>query len=153
MEKLIYCLMLLSFLFCACEKNPEISKDEMRRIVKAANDSLAVCFKSNDAEKVSKMYADSAKLCPDGMDFVHGRTKIKEFWAEDFKTSRTIEMNTNTYTVDGDKDIIYETGKASSLILYKDSIYNVTVKFINVWRLQTDGSYKLDIDFWNRNQR
>jgi ketosteroid isomerase-like protein len=130
--------------------NTNLSKRSMMDIVEARNAQLAECFKSGDAEKVALMYSDSAKLSPNGFKFVYGRDSIKAFWAEDFKTSRTIEMNTNVLTIDGDNEVIYETGLASSKIIYNDSTYNVTVKYINVWRKQPEGNYLLDIDFWNK---
>ncbi len=131
----------------------KLSKEEMRKIIESQNTLLGECFKSGDASKVAAMYTDSAKLCPNGYDFVHGRDSIKAFWAEDFKTSKTLEMKTDIFTVDGDAEVIYETGKANSKFLYKDSIYKVTVKYINVWRKQSDGSYLLDIDFWNKDKK
>jgi ketosteroid isomerase-like protein len=138
----------------SCNNNEQkLTKEEMKKIVDARNALLGECFKSGDAERVAKMYCDSAKLSPNGSGFVHGRQNIKAFWAEDFKTSKTLEMNTNVLTIDGDKDIIYETGLASSKIKYNDSIYHVTVKYINVWRKQSDGAYLLDIDFWNKDKK
>ena len=42
-----------------------------------------------------------------------------------------------------------KNGNTFSDILYKDSVYQVKVKYINVWRKQPQGDYKLDVDFWN----
>jgi len=138
-------------IFYSCSKTEhKLSKTEMRSIVESRNEQLANCFKSGDAEKLALMYSDSAKLCPNGYHFVYGRDSIKAFWAEDFKTSKTLEMFTNILTIDGNNEVIYETGLATSKIVYNDSIYNPTVKYINVWRRQSDGSYLLDIDFWNK---
>jgi len=51
--------------------------------------------------------------------------------------------------VDGDINVIYETGKTTTKTLYKDSVYTSKVKFANVWKRQADGSYLLDVDIWN----
>jgi len=128
----------------------QLTKAEMRSIVESRNEQLAECFKSGDVEKLAQMYSDSAKLCPNGYHFVYGRDSIKAFWEKDFETSKTIEMNTNILTIDGNNEVIYETGLATSKIIYNDSLYNPTVKYINVWCRQSDGSYLLDIDFWNK---
>ena len=157
---MIHKLTLIIFIFTlmlaaiSCNKGVQkLSKDEMMKIVESRNARLGEYFKAGDAEKLSLMYSDSAKLCPDGSKFVNGRDSIKAFWAESFKTSKTLDMITNIYTIDGDEDIIYETGKANSKIMYNDSLYNVTVKYINVWNRQTNGDYLLDVDFWNRDAR
>jgi ketosteroid isomerase-like protein len=143
----------LIMIFTSCNERKTLSKEEMKKIVESRNTQLGECFKKSDIDKLAAMYSESAKLSPDVSNFVHGRDSIKAFWAESFKSSKTIEMNTDVYTIDGNEEIIYETGKATSKILYNDSLYNVTVKYINVWQKQPDGNYLLDIDFWNRNKR
>ena len=153
-SKILVLALLVIFISMSCKNGiSKISKEEMRKIVESQNEKLSNCFKEGNAEKLALMYADSAKLCPNGYHFVVGRDSIKAFWAEDFKSSKTLEMKTTVLTIDGNEDVIYETGKASSKFLIADSIYNATVKYINVWRKQKDGSYKLDIDFWNKDEK
>jgi ketosteroid isomerase-like protein len=150
---IVICIVLM-MVFVSCNSGKHtLTKEEMRKIVEERNNVLGECFKASDIDKLAAMYADSAKLCPDGRDFIHGREKIKAFWAESFKSSKTLDMDSKIFTVDGDENLIYETGKATSKIMYNDSLYNVTVKYINVWVKQNDGNYLLDIDFWNRNTR
>lgn len=144
---LIITVSLLIILAC---NHQNISKAEMRKIVENQNEKLELCFKEGNAEKLAQMYSDSAKLCPNGSHFVIGRDRIKAFWADDFKTSKVLEMSTDIQTIDGNTDVIYEIGKTTSKILIDDSLYVPTVKYINVWCKQSDGSYKLDVDFWNK---
>jgi len=141
-----------SVIFCSSCKDHSatLSKAEMKAIVERQNEMLGSCFTEGDAEKLAEMYTDSAKLSPNGSSFITGRDSIKDFWLDDFKSSKVLKMNTHVLTIDGNKDLIYETGKAYSQILYNDSIYNAKVKYINVWRRQPDGNYKLDVDFWNK---
>ena len=150
-NKLILNLILLATLLVSCNqyKGQENGSDELRTIVKNQNAKLENCFKDGNSEKLANLYTDSAKLSPNGGDFVIGRNRIKEFWAEDFKSSKVLEMSTQVLTTNGNREIIYETGKTSSKILYQDSVYTVLVKYINVWVKQKDGNYRLDIDFWN----
>jgi len=137
----------------SCNKSDlSISKEEMKRVVESRNEQLGECFKSGDAERLSLMYSDSAKLSPNGYSFIFGRDSIKSFWAEDFKTSKVIEMNTKVLTIDGNLEVIYETGLTTSKIMYNDSLYSPTVKYINVWRRQPNGEYLLDVDFWNKSK-
>ena len=147
-------LLFLTLIFsCTNSKTDEkISKEKMQEIVKKQNELLGNYFKSGNAEKLASVYTDSAKLSPNGGDFVIGRDSIKAFWMEDFKTSKLLEMTTNVLTTTGTEDVIYETGKTTTKSLYKDSVYTFTVKYVNVWIKQIDGSYKLDIDFWNKDK-
>jgi ketosteroid isomerase-like protein len=140
----------LLFVTACTNVNQSLSYSEMKTIVEKQNNTLANCFIDRDPERLAQMYTDSAKLSPNGSEFVNGREKIRAFWADDFKTSRVLKMETKVLTLDGNRDVIYETGKAFSDIIYQDSLYHAHVKYINVWRRQTDGSYKLDVDFWNK---
>ena len=142
---LLYLLIVLSV---AC-KPKELSKNEMREILHTQNETLGSLFKAGDAEKLSMMYSDSAKLCPNGADLYIGRNAIRDFWKQAMEGSKLVEMNTQTLTVDGNRDVIYETGKTTSKILIKDSVFTFNVKFANVWRRQKDGTYLLDVDIWN----
>jgi len=151
--KIYFSLFFIAF-FCstACNNNNELTKEEMKKIVDSNNLLLKQYFQNQDIENLANLYSDSAKLSPNGGSFVRGRKNIKEFWSEDFKTSKVIDMQTNTLTVDGNSNIIYETGITTSKIMYNDSLYTPTVKFINVWVKQSDGNFLLDVDFWNKDK-
>jgi len=142
------------FILVSC--NPKLkvsSKSELKTIVEKQNELLESCFKGGDANKLAEMYADSAKLSPNGGHFIFGRDSIRAFWTEDFKTSKVLKMVTNVLTVDGNENLIYETGVTVSDILYNDSLYHPRVKYINVWRKQADSTFKLDVDFWNKDAK
>lgn len=146
---LVLIAVLLFFFSCNSNQKP-LSKKQLHQLVKEQNEKLGKCFTTLNIDALAEMYTDSAKLSPNGNDFIFGRANIKAFWAHDFEISQVKEMKTEILTIDGNEDIIYETGKTNSKILYNDSIYDIHIKYINVWRRQTDGTYKLDIDFWNQ---
>jgi ketosteroid isomerase-like protein len=151
---LTYFLVILFYMTISCSSdNSALSKSELHQIAKHQNEMLSECFTTANIDKLAEMYTDSAKLSPNGLDFVFGRNKIKAFWENDFNTSQVIEMKTEVLTIDGNEQVIYETGKTKTKILYNDSIYTAHVKYINVWQKQIDGSYKLDVDFWNQDIR
>ena len=118
-------LFLAAITILSCNNSSmELTKSEMQKILEERNTLLGNCFKEGNAEKLSQMYSPEAKLCPNGYHFVHERDSIKAFWEDDFKTSKVISMSTSTETIDGNHDIIYETGITTSEILYNDSIYH-----------------------------
>jgi ketosteroid isomerase-like protein len=154
LPKLVFIMALSIFFFSACKKSlPLFAKSEMKAIVEKQNVALGNCFMQGDADMLAEMYTDSAKLSPNGSRFITGRDSIRNFWKEDFKSSKVLKMKTLVLTINGDENYIYETGKAFSEILYKDSVYHAQVKYINVWRKQLNGSYKLDVDFWNKDEQ
>jgi len=141
------------FLDSCKPSSQKISKAEMKTIVEKQNAILGNCFIEGNAIKLAEMYADSAKLSPNGSRFIVGRDSIRAFWQEDFKSSKVLKMETRVLTIDGDENFIYETGKAFSDIVYNDSVYHARVKYINVWCKQPNGDYKLDVDFWNKDAK
>lgn len=150
----LFMIVASSLLFVSCKQNSKtLSKAELRAIVEKQNAVLENCFKDGNANQLADMYADSAKLSPNGDHFIKGRDSIRVFWTKDFKSSKVLKMETNVLTVDGDENFIYETGIAVSEILYNDSVYRPRVKYINVWCKQPDGKYKLDVDFWNKDAK
>lgn len=153
-RNLLTLLAVFLLLSVSCNRDPlTSSKVRMKAIVEKQNALLGDCFVNGNADKLAEMYADSAKLSPNGYRFITGRDSIKAFWLEDFKSSKVLKMETLVSTVDGDDNLIYETGYANSEILYNDSVYHAHVKYINVWRKQPNGDYKLDVDFWNKDEQ
>ena len=151
---LLFMIAVSTLLFFSCKQNVKtFSKTDLRAIVEKQNEELERCFKDGNANKLADMYADSAKLSPNGFHFIKGRDSIRVFWIEDFKSSKVLKMETNILTVDGDENFIYETGITKSEILYNDSVYRPRVKYINIWCRQPDGKYKLDVDFWNKDSK
>jgi ketosteroid isomerase-like protein len=146
LRKVLFCSFIILTISC---QPAELSKKEMRDIIHSRNEELGLLFKGGDAEKLSMIYSDSAKLCPNGADLYIGRNAIRDFWKQAMEGSKMLEMNTETLTVDGNREVIYETGKTTSKILFKDSVLTFNVKFANVWRKQKDGTYLLDVDIWN----
>jgi ketosteroid isomerase-like protein len=138
-------------LFVVACRQEKLSKTEMRNVLHQQNEKLGEYFKAGHAAQIATMYSDSAKLCPNRNTEVYiGRDAIKKFWAEASSDgSKLQEMTTETLTVDGDINVIYETGITTTKTLYKDSVYTSKVKFANVWKRQPDGNYLLDVDIWN----
>jgi ketosteroid isomerase-like protein len=139
---------MMAFLSVSCVKN--LSKEDMKRILHERNQALGECFKSGDAGKLALMYTDSAKLCANGEKEIYvGRAAIEAFWKKGMEDTELLEMTTETLTIDGNEDVLYETGKTTTKTLYKDSVYLFEVKFANVWKHQPNGKYLLDVDIWN----
>jgi ketosteroid isomerase-like protein len=59
---------------------------------------------------------------------------------------KPIDLILNIKDVRGNREIIYETGQGDTLL--SDST-KWSFNYVNVWRQQKDGSYKLEIDTYN----
>ena len=136
---------------CSAPTNT-LTIEEMRELVRIHNDRLGHFFVKGDADSLGLLYGQEARLCLNGIDFVSGRNAITEFWKKDMRATKTNSMRTETLTVSGVKDVVYETGRTFLNITYADSTFDLTVKYCNVWRRQPDGKYLLDVDIANRDK-
>jgi ketosteroid isomerase-like protein len=123
----------------------------MKKIAEENNARLEKSFLAGNVDSLIQMYSPDARLCPNGDTFYVGRDAIYNFWKADMASSVTLAMHTNTMSVSGNTDVIYETGitHVESKSKSDTVITKSAVKFINVWKRQPDNSYKLAIDFWN----
>ena len=143
-------LFILCLLSLQCSKNNWISTEEMRKIVDERNNKLGRFFIMGNADSLASMYTGSAVVAPHGDEFYSGSEEILSMYRKDFRDAKILQMRTETMRVEGNKEVIYETGKAYLTINFQDSTYDTHAKFCNIWRLQDDGTYKLDVDIWNR---
>jgi ketosteroid isomerase-like protein len=143
-------LIFVAAALCSSCTEDKLSAGEMREILHKQNEKLGAFFKEGDADKLAAMYTDSAKLCPNNTyEIFVGKQAIRNFWSRSMKDSQLLNMETQTLTVDGNGDYIYETGRTKTRVKYQDSVYITEVKFANVWKRQSDGNYLLDVDIWN----
>ena len=143
-------IVLTSLVFFSCSNTIKLTEEEMRTIAHESNAKLEKAFLSKDLSGLADIYDENARLSPNGDHFYAGRDEIRGFWKTDFESSTLLKMNTNTMSVSGNAEVIYETGITTTESMLKDSsIYKGAVKFINVWKRQPDNSYRLAIDFWN----
>ena len=103
-----------------------------------------------DLAIISSIYAPDAHYVADGRDTRHGLKAIVELWTEDLKNIKDVRLNMQS--LEGTKDILYETGTGYSLVVNQTDKLKVDTfhfKYVNVWRLQNDGNYKCVIDTYN----
>jgi len=148
----IYTAVIIFIGLVSCQ-NQTLSKEEMINIVNERNERLRYLFIKGDPDSLALMYTSEAKLSLNAYDFANGRNAILQLWKEDMVNSNTLEMTTNTLTVDGNMDVIYETGKTLLKLTFKDSVFNTTVKYCNIWRRQANDTYLLDVDFSNADKK
>jgi hypothetical protein len=125
----------------------KISKEEMFKIIKDCDDQFRVGVQKRDSALITNMYSDSAQYIIPKKEILVGKTQIGKEWAEFLRLKeKPIDLILNTKDVRGNREIIYETGQGYTLLADSSKW---AFGFVNVWRLQKDGSYKLEIDMYN----
>lgn len=127
--------------------NMAISKDEMLSIVKECGYQFSIGIQKRDSAFLTNIYSDSAQYVIPERPILSGKIEIGKEWGEFLRLKeQPIDLILNIKDVRGNREIIYEIGQGYTLIA--DST-KWTFNYVNVWRLQEDGSYKLEIDTYN----
>lgn len=128
-------------------RSSKLTREEMLRIVTANDEKFGVGFRTANATMIAELYTDNAKFCPPDDRAYQGKERIHEYWRQSLKFIK--DMSFTVHSVEGNDNIIYETGSTKTKISYNDSTYFTHEKYVNVWARQADGSFKLDVDIWN----
>jgi ketosteroid isomerase-like protein len=134
-----------------CNSNPsdhlKISKAEMFRIVKECDNQFSIGVQKKDSALLTNIYSDSAQYVTPKKPILFGKTEIGKDWGGFLRMKeKPVDLILNIKEVRGNREIIYETGKGYTLLA--DST-KWEFNYVNVWRLQKDGTYKLEIDTYN----
>jgi ketosteroid isomerase-like protein len=132
---------------CKHETTQLISKSEMLEIAKRNGEKFSVGIRTKDANLIANIYSDSAQYIQPNRKILIGKDSIRKDW-EGFihLKENPIDLVLNIMDVRGNREIIYETGQGYTLLA--DST-KWKFNYVNVWRLQKNGEYKLEIDTYN----
>ena len=116
----------------------------MKNIVKKNDDLFSEGVKTKNALLLANIYTDSAQYVQPDRAILIGRDSIKRDWEQFILLKeKPVDLILNIHEVRGNREIIYETGDGFT-VLADSSKWKFN--YVNVWRLQRDGSYKLEID-------
>jgi len=140
----------ITLLFSCNINHPDInkiSKVEMIRIVKECDNQFSIGVQKKDSALLTNIYSDSAQYVTPKRAILTGKIEIGKDWAGFLRMKeKPIDLILNIKDVRGNREIIYETGDGYTLLA--DST-KWSFNYVNVWRLQKDGTYKLEIDTYN----
>ena len=127
--------------------NNQISKEEMLRIAKENDAQFGIGVQKKDSALLVNIYSDSAQYVQPKKPILNGKDEIGKDWAGFIRMKENpVDLVLNITDVRGNREVIYETGEGYTLLA--DST-KWKFNYVNVWRLQNDGSYKLEIDTYN----
>ncbi len=143
------CILVLA-VGCSSAKNENPFNAGSKREVIAANGlKWSQALTTGDTAIIQAIYDQDAHYIPDGFKALHGNAAIVHYWKGSFSVLKDVRLTMET--LEGTKDLLYETGHGYSLILNEknDKPDTFLFKYVNVWKLQPDGNYKVVIDTYN----
>lgn len=127
--------------------NSQMSKEDMLSVVKQLDQQFSLGIKNKDSAMLVNIYSDSAQYVMPKIAILRGKYDIGKEWGGFLRLKENpIDLILKISDVNGTRDVIYETGTGYTL-LADSTKWNFN--YVNVWRLQVDGTYKLEIDTYN----
>lgn len=146
MKKALIPILVIFLASCNTSENA-LNKAEMLEIVKKCDAQFSIGIKNRDSAYLANIYSDSAQYVTPHRPILKGKEEIAKDWGGFLRLKEEpIDIILNIIEVRGNREIIYETGEGYTLLA--DST-KWPFNYVNVWRLQKDGSYKLEIDTYN----
>ncbi|MGL5892407.1 MAG: YybH family protein [Bacteroidia bacterium] len=145
--------LLLILLFTACTSETKVQPPApfnpatVQPEIEGLNINFGKGIREKNAAIIAANYDLAAHLCPDNDTYINGRTAIENWWKESI--TQLDDMTLTTISLEGTRDVLYETGMATTTIHIGDSVWVQNDKYVNVWKLQADSSYRIVVDIWN----
>ncbi len=139
-----------SIVLFSCQQKTDvgtIEKPELMRIVMKLDKQFSDGVKASDSASLVNIYSDSAQYVQPKRPILTGKREIGQDWADFLRLKEhPVDLVLNIKDVRGTSEVIYETGNGYTLL--RDST-KWKFNYVNVWRLQEDKTYKLEIDVYN----
>ncbi len=104
---------------------------------------------AKNIETIMSMYEEDAIYMPVQNKILKGKQAIRTGW------NRTLAMNIlrfelETVEVSGTEELISEVGKTTARIDFNGDTITANFKYLNLWRKQRDGTYKIHRAIYNQ---
>lgn len=136
----------------ACGKGGDGDAADMR--ARTEIDSLARAWEdaANTAqvERLVEIYAPDAVILPPGGPVIEGSETIRELFRQEFDRFDT-KLAFTTQAIEVDGDMAFRRGRYvwRGTPRLSGQPVETTNKFLEVWRRQPDGSWRIAVDMWN----
>lgn len=158
MPKILTFLFLsFSVLACVHTKNStlpveaDFSIEKMKPLISELGATWGEAIKKKDIDLIKNLYDVDAHYLPNDHVAIHGRDAIAQYWEESFPFLSDLSLTMESLA--GSEELLYETGNGFVMIMNAQGNYDkFPFKYVNVWKQQRDGSYKVAIDIFNNIQ-
>ncbi len=145
---MVFALVLVLF-SCAPPVEEEMDVAQVRGLIEEANLKFGEAIRQGDAAALAALYTEDATILPPNSDMIQGMAGIMEFWNSVIQMGVT-DAALTTVDVMGADGLAYEVGNYAMTIQPEgqEPVEDMG-KYVVVWKLQADGSWKMHVDIWN----
>ncbi len=128
----------------ALARGRQETKAELRRAIDEGNARFLETRKRGDAAGFARVFDEGGALLTSGGEIIEGRGKIEEAMTSSMKKTRVTDGTITTIDVFPMGDLAYETGKYTFTLAGEGkAARTVAGKYVEVWKRQPDGGWKM----------
>ena len=103
-----------------------------------------------EVDRLVAIYAPDAVILPPGGPVIEGSETIRELFRQEFERFDT-KLAFTTQAIEVEEDMAYRRGRCvwRGTPRLSGQTVETTNKFLEVWRRQSDGSWRIAVDMWN----
>lgn len=145
----ILVLAVASLLLASCG-SPQPDMAALKKTVEEYNAASIEAMKSGNSDKVLAYYTEDAMEMAPNMAMFKGKTAIKDFQIQMSKMMKINDAKFTSVDIDAGGKVAYEVGTYEmTMTMGNGPSINDKGKYIAIWKLQEDGSWKVSAETWN----
>ncbi|MBF8248532.1 MAG: hypothetical protein HW374_1332 [Bacteroidetes bacterium] len=146
----ILVLAVASLLLASCG-SPQPDMTALKKTIEEYNAASIEAMKSGNSDKVLTYYTEDAMEMAPNMAMFKGKAAIKDFQAQMAKSGMKInDAKFTSVDIDAGGKVAYEVGTYEmTMTMGNAPSMNDKGKYIAIWKLQEDGSWKVSAETWN----
>ena len=146
----IFILAIAALLLASCG-SPQPDMTALKKTIEEYNAASIDAMKSGNSDKVLTYYTEDAMEMAPNMAMFKGKAAIKDFQAQMAKSGMKInDAKFTSVDIDAGGKVAYEVGTYEmTMTMGNAPSMNDKGKYIAIWKLQEDGSWKVSAETWN----
>lgn len=135
---------------CQAEEGDDAADTQARAEIDSLGRQWEEAANRGEVERIMEIYAPDAVILPPGGPVIEGSETIRELFRQEFERFDT-KLAFTTQEIEVEGDMAFRRGRYvwRGTPRLSGQTVETTNKFLEVWRRQPDGSWKISVDMWN----
>ena len=135
---------------CGSEEGVDAADTRARAEIDSLGRQWEEAANRGEVERLMEVYAPDAVILPPGGPVIEGSETIRELFRQEFERFDTkLAFTTQEIEVEGDMGFRRGRYVWRGTPRMTGQTVETTNKFLEVWRRQPDGSWRIAVDMWN----
>jgi uncharacterized protein (TIGR02246 family) len=143
-------VVLVCILLAGCKPAEQFDTAAVKAKIEEISKASEQANLKGDAATAASFYDENAVMLVPTMPMVKGRTEIEKTITGWMQSSMKLkDVTFSTISVEGAGNLAVQLGRYFETFDMAGKVVADTGKFVTVWKLQKDGSWKMAYDIWN----